>query len=279
MDTQMSLVTVPVADGTLMEAVVVQPAEAGPWPGIIYPFESYGVTDHMVQNATKTAAEGFVVIVPDLYHRQGRLRTAPYWEFQKNWTIQPYPILARVLMWNLRHDELFDDLDAARDHLKSMPSVRADRLGAMGSWMGQRIALFYATLRPEIKALVQLYGGGAGSINHWEDYLNWMALTEQTPPDDPKPSGNKKIQGAVLDHIDKLEAEVLFLPIIRDGDTHTDGPIEAALRRRGKEFEVHAYPHARIGFDNPSVPGNYNAEYAADAWARTFDFLKRKLAD
>ena len=43
--------------------------------------------------------------------------------------------------------------------------VRADRLGAMGSWMGARIALFYATLRPETKALVQLYGAGAGSIN------------------------------------------------------------------------------------------------------------------
>ena len=91
MDTALSLVGLPVADGTLMDAVVVQPTEPGPWPGIIYPFESYGLTDHMVQRATETAAQGYVVIVPDLYHRQGRLRTAPYWEFQGSWTIQPYP--------------------------------------------------------------------------------------------------------------------------------------------------------------------------------------------
>src|SRR5213595_2079669 len=132
MDTELSLVAIPVADGTLMDAVVVQPTAGGPWPGILYPFESYGVTDHMVQNATKTAAQGYVVIVPDLYHRQGRLLTAPYWEFQGTRAADlSHPVVARVLMWELRNDEVFDDMDAARDHLKSLPAVRADRLGAM----------------------------------------------------------------------------------------------------------------------------------------------------
>jgi carboxymethylenebutenolidase len=277
MHTQLSLVTTPVADGTLMDAVVVEPAEGGPWPGILYPFESYGLTDHMIDNATKTAAQGYVVIVPDLYHRQGRLRLAPYWEFQGTWTAQPYPILARVLMWELRNDQVFDDMDAARDHLKSRPSVRADRLGAIGSWMGARIALFYATLRPEIKALVQLYGAGAGSINHWEDYLRFLGLTGQTPPTDPSPAGNRKVQGTVMDHIGNLQAPVLVLPAVR-GDCRTEeGPVEAALRRLGKPFETHEYANSRTGFDNPQVPGAYNAEYARDAWERTFAFLKKHL--
>jgi dienelactone hydrolase len=277
MDTQMTLVTIPVADGTLMDAVVVQPTAAGPWPGILYPFESYGLTDHMVQNAAKTAAEGYVVIVPDLYHRQGRLRTAPYWEFQGTWVNQPHPILARVLMWQLRNDEVFDDMDAARDHLKSLPTVRADRLAAIGSWMGARIALFYATLRPEIKALVQLYGGGAGSINHWEDYLKFLSLTGQKPPTDPTPAGNTRIVGVVLDHVGKLQAPVLFLPAVRGEARAEEGPVEAALRKLGKPFETHVYPDSRVGFDNPNVPGAYNAEYAADAWERTFAFLKKHL--
>jgi carboxymethylenebutenolidase len=259
-----------------MDAVVVQPTGDGPWPGILYPFESYGLTDHMVEQATRTAAQGYVVIVPDLYHRLGRLRTAPYWEFQGTWTAQPYPILARVLMWELRNDQVFDDMDAARDHLKSLPSVRADRLGAIGSWMGARIALFYATLRPEIKALVQLYGAGAGSINHWEDYLRFLALTGQTPPTDPSPAGNTRVHGVVLDHISKLQAPVLIMPTAR-GDQHTAGPVETALRECGKPFEVHAYPNSRTGFDNPHVPGNYNADYARDAWERTFAFLNKHL--
>jgi carboxymethylenebutenolidase len=260
-----------------MDAVVVQPTAAGPWPGILYPFESYGLTDHMVQNAEKTAAQGYVVIVPDLYHRLGRLRTAPYWEFQGTWTSQPYPILARVLMWQLRNDEIFDDLDAARDHLKSLPTVRPDRVAAIGSWMGARIALFYATLRPEIKALVQLYGGGAGSINHWEDYLRFLSLTGQKPPSDPTPAGNTRVPGGVMDHIDKLQAPVLFLPTVRGEARAEVGPVEAALRKSGKPFETHDYPNSRVGFDNPNVPGAYNAEYATDAWERTFAFLRKHL--
>jgi carboxymethylenebutenolidase len=277
MDTQLNLVTIPVADRTMMDAIVVQPTAAGPWPGVLYPFESYGLTDHMIQNATKTAAQGFVVSVPDLYHRLGRLRTAPYWEFQGTWTSQPYPILARVLMWELRNDQIFDDLDAACNHLKTLPTVRADRLGAIGSWMGARIALFYATLRPEIKALVQLYGAGAGSINHWEDYLRFLSLTGQTAPSDPTPAGNTRVQGVIMDHIEKLKAPVLIMPIVRGDARAEEGPVEAALRKSGKTFETHEYTNARMGFDNPNMPGAYNAEYAKDAWERTYAFLKKHL--
>jgi dienelactone hydrolase len=281
MDTQTSLVTIPVADRTLMDAVVVQPTAAGPWPGILYPFESYGLTDHMVQNAAKTAAEGYVVIVPDLYHRQGRLLTGPYWEFDGQRAADlTHPVVARVLMWQLKNDEIFDDMDAARDYLKGLPTVRADCLAAMGSWMGARIALFYATLRPEIKALVQLYGGGAGSINHWEDYLKFLSQTGQKPPTDPTPAANTRIPGVVMDHISKLEAPVLFLWTTL-GLTHearTEArPVEDALRKLGKPFETHDYPNARVGFDNPSMPGAYNAEYASDAWVRTFAFLRKHL--
>jgi len=281
MDTQTTLVAVPVADGTLMDAVVVQPTAAGPWPGILYPFESYGLTDHMVQNARKTAAQGYVVIVPDLYHRQGRLLTGPYWEFEGTRAADlSHPVVARVLMWELRNDSVFDDMDAARDHLKSLPTVRVDRLGAMGSWMGARIALFYAALRPEIKALVQLYGGGAGSINHWEDYFQFLSQTGQKPPSDPTPAGNTRIRGVILDHLSELEAPVLFLWTtigLTGQPANTTRPVADALRALGKPFEEHEYPGRRVGFDNPNMPAAYNVEDAADAWERTFAFFKKYL--
>src|SRR5215471_9115486 len=192
MDTRMNLASVPVADGTSMDVLVVQPTAGGPWPGLLYPFESYGLTDHMVNRASRTASEGFVVGLPDLYHRDGRLRVTSYWEFELQDQVQgrvdvTFPLTTRELMWSLRNDQVFDDMDAARDHLKSLATVRTDRLGAIGSWMGARIALFYACLRPEIKALVQLYGAGAGSINHWEDYMKYLDSTDQKPPSDPSP--------------------------------------------------------------------------------------------
>jgi carboxymethylenebutenolidase len=284
METQGNLVSVPVADGTSMDVVVVQPVASGPWPGILYPFESYGITDHMVNRATATAAEGFVVAIPDLYHRDGRLRIMSYWEFEYQDRAQgrvdvTFPITARERMWNLRNDSVFDDMDAARDYLKSLPTVRADRLGAMGSWMGARIALFYACLRPEIKALVQLYGAGAGSINHWEDYMTYLNQKGEKPPSDPSPAGNKRVLGVVMDHVSKLQAPVLILPTVR-GDTRSEeSPVEAELRRLGKPFELHEYPNSRNGFDNPDFVGYYNPQYAADAWQRTFAFLKKHLSN
>jgi carboxymethylenebutenolidase len=238
----------------------------------------------MVNRATATASEGFVVALPDLYHRDGRLRITSYWEFELQDRVQgrvdvTFPLTARELMWNLRDDRVFDDMDAARDHLKSLPTVRSDRLGAIGSWMGARIALFYACLRPEIKALVQLYGAGAGSINHWEDYMTYLNSTGQKPPTDPSPAGNKRVPGVVIDHISTLEAPVLVLPTVRGDSRAEESPVEAKLRKLGKPFEVHAYPNSRNGFDNPDFVGYYNAEYAADAWNRTFAFLKKHLSN
>jgi dienelactone hydrolase len=183
-------------------------------------------------------------------------------------------------MWQLKNDQIFDDMDAARDYLKRSPVVRSDCLAAIGSWMGARIALFYATLRPEMRALVALYGVGTGSINHWEDYLKFLSQTGQQPTTDPTPAANTRVRGDVMNHIGELEAPLLFLwtSVGLTGEPYgADRPVEEALRRFGKPFESHTYPNARVGFDNPNMPGVFNAEYASDAWERTFDFLKRKL--
>src|SRR2546423_1199962 len=161
MDTALSLVGLPVADGTLMDAVVVQPAETGPWPGIIYPFESYGLTDHMVQRATETAA--------------------------------------------------------------------------------------------------QRYGAWAGSINHWEAYIRSLSLTEQTPPSDPTPAGNIRVEGTALDHLDTLQAPVLVMPALRSASRSDESPIEAGLRKLGKPFEGPEDPTSRTGFGNPDLPRAYHA--------------------
>jgi dienelactone hydrolase len=81
----------------------------------------------------------------------------------------------------------------------------------------------------------------------------------------------------VLDHIRTLEAPVLIMPAVSGDILAEEGPVETALRTFGKSFETHGYPNSRTGFDNPNVPGAYNAEYARDAWERTFTFLKKHL--
>ncbi len=52
---------------------------------------------------------------------------------------------------------------------------------------------------------------------------------------------------------------------------------EAALERLNKDYEIHVYEGAGHAFANPSGR-NFNAEYAEDAWNRTLDFLRNRLA-
>jgi carboxymethylenebutenolidase len=53
---------------------------------------------------------------------------------------------------------------------------------------------------------------------------------------------------------------------------------EAALERLGKPAEIHVYEGADHAFANPSGT-RYDAEAAADAWARTTAFLREHLLD
>ena len=52
---------------------------------------------------------------------------------------------------------------------------------------------------------------------------------------------------------------------------------EGALERLGKDYEIHIYEGAGHAFANPSG-NNFNAGYAEDAWNRTLDFLRERLA-
>jgi carboxymethylenebutenolidase len=49
------------------------------------------------------------------------------------------------------------------------------------------------------------------------------------------------------------------------------------LERLGKDNEIHIYPGAGHAFANPTGR-NYNADVAADAWAKTLEFLQRHLS-
>lgn len=52
---------------------------------------------------------------------------------------------------------------------------------------------------------------------------------------------------------------------------------EDTLERLGKDYEIHVYEGAGHAFANPSG-NNFDAAYAEDAWTRTLDFLRARLA-
>ncbi len=138
-----------VDDGTTMQAFVVRPADAGRKPALIVYQEAYGVNAHIRDVATRFAAQGFVVIAPELYHRTGTHVEGPYGDFA---ALGPH--------FNaVTSDTIAADSRAAHAWLIAQPEVDRARVAAIGYCMGGRAA-FVANLELPLAAAVTYYGGG-----------------------------------------------------------------------------------------------------------------------
>ena len=81
MDVTTATIQLNTSDGK-MDAYVAQPKENGPHPGIVVIQEAFGVNDHIKKVTDRLAAEGYVAIAPDIFHREAE-RIIPYSEMPK----------------------------------------------------------------------------------------------------------------------------------------------------------------------------------------------------
>src|SRR5215467_14110997 len=58
-----------VAGSGAMEAYVARPVSGGPHPGLIVFQEAFGVNSHIRNVTDRFAAQGYVAIAPELFHR------------------------------------------------------------------------------------------------------------------------------------------------------------------------------------------------------------------
>ena len=70
MSTLNNYITVAVADGTSMDVYVAIPKQgSAPFPAIMVFQEAFGVTSHIRSIADRLAAQGYVAVAPELFHR------------------------------------------------------------------------------------------------------------------------------------------------------------------------------------------------------------------
>jgi carboxymethylenebutenolidase len=143
-------VTLPVADGTTMQAWVAEPDGApAKAPGLLLLQEAFGVNAHIRDLAQRWAAEGYVVIAPEFFHRSAPPGfTCAYTDFAK----------VRPLMEALTETGMEHDLRAARDFLQAHPRVRRGVIGAIGFCLGGRLAFLANAILP-LRAQISFYGG------------------------------------------------------------------------------------------------------------------------
>ena len=130
------------ANGRTAPGYLAKPP-SGRGPGLIVIQEWWGLVQHIKDVADRFAAEGFVVLAPDLYHGES--------------TTSPDEAGRKLMALNIA--ESSKDLRGAAEHLLALPEVEPKKVAALGFCMGGQLALFAACEHPDrVAAAVDFYG-------------------------------------------------------------------------------------------------------------------------
>ena len=138
-----------VADHTTMQSYAALPKQPT-GAAILVLQEAFGITAHIRAVADRFAAQGYLAIAPELFHRTAPAGfVGPYADF--NVVVPHYQAITLP--------SLTLDLNAAFAWLNSQSSVIKDQIGCIGFCMGGR-STFLANAVLPLKAAVSAYGGG-----------------------------------------------------------------------------------------------------------------------
>jgi len=129
------------ADGGT-DAFVALPTRTTPAPSVIVVQEWWGLNAQIRGVARRFARQGYVAIVPDLYH--GKVASDPE--------------TAHILSRGLDEDVAMADLDAALAWLKANAQTAKSRTGVVGFCMGGRLSQLFALHNASVSAAVMFYG-------------------------------------------------------------------------------------------------------------------------
>lgn len=214
--------------------------------------EIWGLVDHIKNVADRYAAEGYLVVAPDILSHGGitpevgaelahLMHSSDEEERAK---AQP---LMREKMAPVNQPEYaawaVAALKSVVDYLERQDGVDG-RIGVLGFCFGGSYSFALAAADPRIRGAVPFYG---------------------TPP-----------ETSDLAHLD---CPVLALYGDTDERLMASLPdVTARMKAAGVQFLPHVYEGAGHAFFNDTNPVTYRPEVAADAWTRSLEFLRGSLA-
>jgi carboxymethylenebutenolidase len=206
---------------------------SGSGPGIVVIQEWWGLVPHIKDVCDRYAAEGFTALSVDLYHGSSASNQEPD--------------EAGKLMMEMDIPRAAREMSGAVQWLLQSDTTSGDGVGTVGYCMGGGLALYLATLRPEVRATVCYYG-----------VIPWPSV---------KPDWSK-LNGPVLGHWGT-----------RDGFNPREQveALEKAIRDAGKPVEFHWYD-ADHAFFNDTRPEVHRPDDAQRSWERTLAFFRMHLA-
>jgi carboxymethylenebutenolidase len=216
-----------------MKAVLMTPDGPGPYPAILVLHTSGGLQPADMEFAQRLVREGYVVLVP--------------------YFLEAYGIEARTRQeaFTTYAQDIYADLVASLNLLRSNAKVDGTKLGAVGFFSGGYFALWLAATG-QVQAGVSYYGAVTGAATDKSLSLFRRVFTAGSAP-------------------------VLIL----HGEKDSTVPVEKAIQldsiltAAGSPHDFREYSGAEHLFDREG--GSANKEAAADAWLRTQDFFNKIL--
>ena len=237
-------VTLPGANGDVINAYFARPLGPGPFPGMVLIHHMPGWDEWYREATRKFAHHGYAALSPNLYFRAGHGT--------------PEDMAAKVRgAGGVPDDQAVGDMAGAVAFLRSLPYV-SDKVGIFGTCSGGRHAYLAACRVPGINAVVDCWGGRV------------VLAQDQLTPNFPV---------APIDYTPDLPCPMLGL--FGEDDTSPSpeqvAVHEEALKKHGKTYEFHMYPGAGHGFFYYHRP-NYRQQQAVDGWAKIWAFLEKHLS-
>lgn len=204
---QQEKIQLQVEDGTKMDAYVARPQDSdgkSVHPAIIVLQEAFGVNSHIRDVADRFAAQGYVGIAPELFHR-----TAPGFEgnYKDFSSVVPH-------MQAMTTPGAQADLRAVFAWLQSQSSIERSNISSVGFCMGGRIS-FLANATLPLRAAASFYGGGiAPALLEYSAGLHgpmlffWGELDKHIPADQRAAvTGSLKKNGKIYINVEFSNAD------------------------------------------------------------------------
>lgn len=235
-------------DGTA-DAALYYPEGKGTWPAVVIWPDVVSLRPVFREMGKRLAADGYVVLVPNLYYR---VKKAPVVEGGFNFANPEDRAKLTPLRASVTPEGTAKDAVAYLAFLDAQPQTnKKAKVGTQGYCMGGPLAFYTAGAVPErVGAVASFHGGGLYTDAPASPHLT---LTRT----------KAEYLVAVADNDDKQD------PTIKD-------KLKAALDAAGRPSKVEVYQGANHGW---TVKGSqvYNEPQAEKAWAELLAVYKRAL--
>jgi carboxymethylenebutenolidase len=242
-----STVEIPTTDG-VADAYLTRPDDRRRHPGVLLLMDAFGLRPRIEEMADRIAANGYVVLAPNLFYRSGKAPVVQMPDLSGPDKRAAFMQSIRPLLGALTPERMAQDGGAYLDYLDT---VAPGPVGITGYCMGARQGLRIAAAHPDRVAALGGFHGGSLATD---------------APDSPHLSAGQ------------LKAELYFGHADQDANNSPEqiATLEHSLEAAGLRYRSELYEGARHGYTMSDTPV-YDEAATERHFAELFALLERTL--